>query len=103
MEAISKNKLIMAKTQPYDNSVIIFSRSSTNSEWEIEDEIKPSIDANQKFVFGTNLCLNSNGNKLYVEFIINEAVLTVIYNRDNSNKWSISNLEFSSLKNLNIE
>ena len=51
MEAISKNKLIMAKTQPYDNSVVVFSRPSTNSEWEIEDEIKPPIDTSQELIF----------------------------------------------------
>ena len=104
MEAISKNKLIMAKTQPYDNSVVVFSRPSTNSEWEIEDEIKPPIDTSQELIFGTNLYLNDNGSVLYIEFTIDGIALTVISTRSIENsKWNRPNLELKSLKDLNID
>jgi len=103
MEKISKNKLVMAKEQKYDNSIIIFSRPDVDSEWEVESKIKLPIRANQEPIFSNDLYLNDDGSRLYVEFTIDGVALTTIYNRDIENgKWDTSNLEFVSLKDLNI-
>ena len=103
MKTISGNKLIIAEAKRYYNSVIILSRSDTDSEWVLECEIKPNIDTDQEFVFGTDLYLDDVGSRLYVEFTIDGVALTAIYNRDiESGKWNRPNLEFKPLKDLNI-
>jgi len=103
MEAISKNKLVMAKEQRYDNSIIIFSRPDVDYEWEVESKIKLPIRANQEPVFSNDLYLNDDGSRLYIEFTIDGVAFTTIYNRDIDNsEWNTPNLEFVSLKDLNI-
>ena len=103
METKSKNKLVMAKEQKYDNSIIIFNRPDVDSEWEVESEIKLPIRSNQEPIFSTDLYLNDDGSRLYVEFTIDGVAITNIYNRDIENgEWNISNLEYKSLKDLNI-
>ena len=103
MKTISKNKLVMAKTQRYDNSIIIFSRPDVDSEWEVESEIKLPIKSNQEPIFSNDLYLNDDGSRLYVEFNLCGVVITNIYNRDIENgEWNTSNLEYKSLKDLNI-
>jgi len=103
MKTISENKLVIAEAKRYYNSVIILSRSDTDSEWALECEIKPNIDTDQEFIFGTDLLLDDDGSRLYVEFTIAGVALTAIYNRDiESGKWNRPNLEYKPLKDLNI-
>jgi len=103
MKTISGNKLVIAEAKRYYNSVIILSRSDTDSEWVLEYEIKPNIDTDREFIFGTDLYLNYYGSRLYVEFTIAGVALTAIYTRDTMNgKWDTPNLEYKPLKDLNI-